>query len=133
MKKGIYLVILTISVLLFSCGKKEITTQYSIGCLGFSTSYLSDSQWQQLEDYLTSVASYNKVINFESKTISENDKKAADFFATQMESIDAGKVCSYIEEPDYFIYGIRTLNSDGSYRIIKAVKFDSESHEDYKE
>lgn len=133
MKKGIYLVILTISILLFSCGKKEITTQYSIGCIGFSTSQLSDSQWQQLEDYLNSVVSYNKVINFESKSISENDKKAADYFATQMESIDAEKLCSYIVEPDYFIYGIRTLNSNGSYRIIKAVKFYSESYEDYSE
>lgn len=131
MVKKIFLGILTVAFLLVSCKDKTITTQYSVGCLGFNTSAMSDSQWAALEDYLSKTVIYNKMVSYEGKDLSETDIQAVTMFYDQMKKIDTAYVCSLIQDPDNFIYGVRTLKADGTYRILKATVIENGEMHDY--
>lgn len=112
------------SLLLGACKDKLVSTTYTIGCLGFQYSAVNpSSEWQAIEDYMSSKVTYNKLVTFDNKTVTENDAEASAYFDMQMAKVDTAYVCSLLKEDDYYIYGIATQNSDGSYRNIKAMKF----------
>ncbi len=134
MRKRLFLGILTLLLMFTACDDKKITTVYSTGCIGFTSSYTTESKWQDLDEYMDkTVDSYNKTITFESETISENDNKAASFVETQMTKVDKDKVSSFIKGNDTYIYGIRKANANGSYTVVKAYKFDKDGCEEYKD
>lgn len=124
MKKVIFAIIICASMFLGACKEETVTTQYSIGCIGFSANSANPSDWETLENYFASTVSYNTTITYENNSKSENDKKAKDFYNEQLNKLNTEYVCSLLKEPDYFIYGIYTLNADGSHRILGALRFD---------
>lgn len=125
MKKIVFVAIVCLSVVLGAC-HHNVTTQYTIGCLGFQHGTIEGSQWQTVEDYFKSNVEYNKLVSFEGTSLAENDKQARQFYDKQMEKIDKDYVCSLLSGSDYFIYGIATLNASGTYRFVKAMKFASD-------
>lgn len=133
MKKKILLGILSVVFLLTACKEdKMIVTIYTTGCIGYSTSAESHTQWHEIDLYMGEhIDSYNKEINFESPTVAENDTKAIKFIEDQMKKIDEGKVCSYIDTPDQYIYGIKKRKVDGSYKVVKAYRFESGGVSEY--
>ena len=75
MKKILTFCVITVAILLSSCKDKTITTDYTIGCIGY---YSVDpaSDWVGFEEYMQSVADYNMVVHFTNKTLAENDAQA---------------------------------------------------------
>ena len=84
----------------------------------------SQSQWATLEDYLASTVTLNKTVSFENTSEAQNDKEAKDLYNEQIKKLDTEYVCSLLKDPDYYIYGIYTLNPDGTQRIVGAMRFE---------
>ncbi len=124
MKKIVFVAILGVALLFGGCNKKLVSTQYTIGCLGYQYGSVEGSDWEELQSYFSSHVEYNKLITFESKTLAENDAKATQYFDEQVKKLDTGYICSLLNDLDYFEYGIATLNIDGSYRYVRLVRFE---------
>lgn len=123
MKKIIVVALAFLSLCLVSCKDKTITTQYTIGCLGFQYGSAQGSDWEDLESYFSSHVDYNKLISFESTSLTENDAKAKQHFDEQLKKLDTVHVCSLLHGADYFNYGIATRDANGNFRSIKTVQF----------
>ena len=133
MKKIIFAAIVCLSVVLGACKHNNVTTQYTIGCLGYQYGSVEGSDWQILENYFKTNVEFNKVVSFEGKSLADNDKQAREFFDEQMAKIDPAYVCTLLGGTDYYIYGIATLNAGGDYRYIKAMKFQPDGAVDVTE
>ena len=123
MKKAIFMAVVSLALIFTACKDKTVTTQYTIGNLGYQSGSVGDSQWEELQTYFRANVEYNKLVEFEGKSLAENDAQARDLYQKQIEKIDDAYVCSLLQSTDYFIYGIATLTASGEYRIIKAKKF----------
>lgn len=124
MKKVIIAVVVCMSLFMGACKDKLVSTTYTIGCLGYQYSAVNPpSDLQAIEDYMFSTVTYNKLVTFENKTVTENDAEASAYFDMQMAKVDTAYVCSLMAGNDYYIYGIATQNTDGTLRYIKAMKF----------
>jgi hypothetical protein len=123
MKKIVFVAIAVVALFLGGCKDKKITTQYTIGCLGYQYGASGESDWEAVDPYFQSHVDYNKIVEFEGKTTAENDAQAVKYFDEQMTKIDTAYVCSMFSGSDYFIYGIATLYASGNYRFVKAMKF----------
>lgn len=124
MKKAVIAVMVCMSFFLGACKDKMVSTTYTIGCLGYQYSAVNpSSDWQAIQDYMSSNVTFNKLVTYENKTVTENDAEASAYFDSQMAKVDTAYVCSLLEENDYYVYGIATQNADGSYRYVKAMKF----------
>ena len=130
MKKAIFLAVVSLALIFTACKDKTVTTQYTIGNLGFQSGSVEGSQWEELQTYFQTNVEYNKVVEFEGKSLAENDAQARDLYQKQIEKIDDAYVCSLLQSTDYFIYGIATLTASGVYRIIKAIKFSADGTEE---
>lgn len=124
MKKIVFVAILGVTLLFGGCNKKLVSTQYTIGCLGYQYGSAEGSDWEELQSYFSSQVEYNKLITFESKTLAENDAKATQYFDEQVKKLDTAYVCSLMNASDYFEYGIATLNTNGGYRYLRLLRFD---------
>lgn len=123
MKKIVFAIIIGIALIFGGCGKKTISTQYSIGCQGYQYGSVQGSDWDNLQNYFSSHVDYNKLVSFESPSLAENDAKARQHLDEQLKRIDAEYVCSLLNGDDYLDYGIATINAGGDYRYIKVVRF----------
>ena len=123
MKKVVIAVVVCMSILLGACKDKLVSTTYTIGCLEYQYGAVDPSDFQAIEEYMSSRVTYNKLITFENKTVTENDAEASAYFDAQMAKVDTAYICSLMSESDYYVYGIATQNSDGTLRYIKAMKF----------
>ena len=123
MKKIVLVFIVGASLLFGGCRHETVTTQYTIGCLGYQYGSVQGSDWDELLSYFSTNVEYNKLVTFESTSLAENDAKAKQLLNEQLEKIDAAYVCSLLHSSDYFDYGIATLNASGSYRYIKVIRF----------
>lgn len=123
MKRIVFVAIAVAALCLGGCKEKNVTVQYTIGCLGYQYGSLETSNWENIESYFKSQVDYNKIVEFEGKSSSECDTQAKQYFDEQMVKIDTGYVCEQISGTDYFIYGIATLYASGNYRFVKAIKF----------
>lgn len=123
MKKVVVVAIAILSLCLTGCKDMTVSTQYTIGCLGFQTSNVEVSDWEALEDYFKSHVAYNEKVTYEGRSLSENDVQARQYYDEQMAKIDTSYVCSLLSSSDSFTYGIATLNASGSYRNVKAMTF----------
>ena len=112
------------SVILGACKEKTVITRYSIGCIGFHANSIDPTDWTTLENYFSSTVAFNKKVTFENSSEAENDWEAKNLYNEQIKKLDTAYVCSLLKEPDYYIYGIYTVNADGSYRILGAIRFD---------
>lgn len=130
MKNIVFFAIILLTFCLGGCKDKTVTTQYTIGCLGFEYGELSGSDLTEIESYLESHVEYNKLVSFEGLSLAENDAQARKLYYEQMEKVDVEHVCSLLNETDYFIYGIATLNASGDYRFVKATRFRSSGAEE---
>jgi hypothetical protein len=131
MRKFVFAAIICLSVVLGAC-KHNVTTEYTIGCLGYQYGSVEGSDWQDLEDYFKTHVEFNKVVTFEGNSLAENDKQARELYDEQMSKIDAEYVCTLLNGTDYYIYGIATLNAGGDYRYVKAMKFEAQGAEELK-
>lgn len=122
MKKIVFVALAVIALCLEGC-KDKVTTQYTIGCLGYQNSSMGTTEWQVLESYFKSHVDYNQLVSFEGVSLAENDAQARAYYDEQMAKIDIPYVCTLLSGSDYFIYGIATLNASGDYRVVKAMKF----------
>jgi len=122
MKKILFAVIVGAALLFGGC-KKMISTEYTIGCLGYQINAINGSNWDELQTYFSSHVKYNKLVTFESTSLAENDAKAKELLDEQLKLIDTEYVCSLIHGEDYFDYGIATINAGGDYKYIKVVRF----------
>lgn len=123
MKKIVFVAIAVAALCLGGCKDKKITTQYTIGCLGYQFGSPDESNWEAVDLYFQSHVDYNKIVEFEGISLAENDAQARAYYDEQMVKVDTAYVCSMLTGSDYFIYGIATLNASGDYRYIKAMKF----------
>ena len=124
MKKIVFVTIAVLALCLGGCKEEKVTTQYTIGCLGYQTGSPDNSNWgEAVNQYFQSHVDYNKIVEFEGKSSAENDAQAVKYFDEQMAKIDTAYVCSMFSGSDYFIYGIATLYASGNYRFVKALKF----------
>ena len=130
MKKVVIAIIVCSSLFLSSCKEKLITTKYTIGCIGYQSGSLDVTDWAAVESYMSSQVAYNKTVNFEGKSQSENDAQALQYYNAQIEKLDTAYVCSLIKGTDFLIYGIQTLNTDGSYKVIGAIQFQHDGTSD---
>lgn len=126
MKRVVIAIIVCTSLFLISCKEKTITTNYSIGCIGFQSGSVDGTDWSAVESYFSSHVAYNKTVSFEGNSQSENDAQALKYYNDQIEKLDTAYVCSLINGSDYFIYGIQTLAADGTYKVIGALQFQHE-------
>lgn len=124
MKKVVFAIIICTSLFLGACKEKTVTTKYSIGCLGFSANSADPSDWTTIENYFSSTVTFNTTVTFENTSEAQNDKEAKDLYNAQIKKLDSEYVCSLLKEPDFYIYGIYTLNPDGTHRILGALRFD---------
>ncbi len=124
MKKIVFVVIVGVALLFVGC-KKTITTQYTIGCLGYQYGSVQVSDMEGLQSYFSSHVEYNKLITFESTSLAENDAKARQYFDEQIKKIDTAYVCSLLNNSDYFDYGIATQTKHGEYQYIKVMRFEA--------
>jgi len=130
MKKVVFIAIVCLSVVLGAC-KHSITTQYTIGCLGYQYNTDGETDWSAVESYFQSQVAYNQIVTYENETLPENDAEALQFYNGQIAKLDTAYVCSMIKGTDYIIYGIATLDADGtSYRILKSLKFQASGVEE---
>lgn len=123
MKKIIFSIIVGAALIFGGCEKKMVSTQYTIGCLGYQINPIHGSDWEEVETYFSSHVKYNKLVTFESASLAENDAKARQLLDEQLKLIDTEYVCSLIKGEDYFDYGIATINAGGEYKYIKVVRF----------
>lgn len=123
MKKIVLAAIVCMSVILGGCKEKNVSTKYSIGNL---ESYSSSTDWATLENYLSSTVTYNKIVTFENTSLSLNDQEALQYYNDQLKKLDTTYICSLLKGPDYLVYGISTLNADGTYRRIGAIRFEKD-------
>ncbi|MCR4878574.1 MAG: hypothetical protein K5901_04600 [Bacteroidales bacterium] len=130
MKKAIFMVVVSLALVFTACKDKKVTTQYTIGNLGYQSGSVQGSQWTELQDYFGKTVEYNKIVEFEGKSLAENDAQAREFCQKEIEKIDTAYVCSLLVSSDFFIYGIATLNASGEYRIVKALKFSEDGTEE---
>lgn len=124
MKKIVLVAIIGVALLFGGCNNKLVSTQYTIGCLGYQYGSIEGTDWDELQSYFSSNVEYNKLITFESKTLAENDAKAKQLFDDQLKKLDTEYICSLLNSIDYLDYGIATLNMDGSYRYVRLVRFE---------
>ena len=124
MKKIVFVIIVGVALLFVGC-KKTITTQYTIGCLGYQYGSVQVSDMEGLQSYFSSHVEYNKLITFESTSLAENDAKARQYFDEQIKKIDTAYVCSLLNNSDYFDYGIATQTKHGEYQYIKVMRFEA--------
>ena len=124
MKKIVFVVIVGVALLLTGC-KKTITTQYTIGCLGYQLGSIQGTNWDELQSYFSSHVDYNKLITFESTSLAENDAKARQHFDEQIKKLDTAYVCTLLSSSDYFDYGIATQTKHGEYQYIKVMRFET--------
>ena len=129
MKKIVFVVVVFLSVVLCACKQEPVITKYTIGCL----EYYGSSNWETIQNYLAGRVDLNKVVEFEGASLSENDAQAKNYYKEQLAKIDQEQVCSMLKEPDYYVYGIKTVNADGTYRYIAATKFTASGASDYTE
>lgn len=122
MKKVVFAVVVCLSLMLSAC-KHKVETTYTIGCLGFQYTNIEDSDWQAIDEYLKANVDYNKQVTFEGVSLSENDAQARSYFYEQESKLDEEYICSKLKGMDFYIYGIATLNADGSYRNVAGKKF----------
>ena len=122
MKKIVFVAITFLALCLAGCNDKKVTTQYTIGCLGYQYGSIQGSDWEELEAYFKSHVAFNELVTYEGKSLAENDAQARQYFDEQMSKIDPEYICSLLHSSDFFIYGIATINAGGSYRIIKAMQ-----------
>lgn len=133
MKKVVFAVVVCLSVVLCACKQEPMITKYTIGCLAYQTGSAEGSNWKAIENYLDETVDFNKRVEFEGASLSENDAQARNYFQEQMAKIDIAHVSSMLKSPDYYVYGIATVNADGTYRYIAATKFTASGASDYTE
>ena len=126
MKKVVIAIIVCTSLFLVSCKEKPITTIYTIGCIGFQSGNIDPTDWTAVETYFSSQVAYNEKVQYEGKSQAENDAQALQYYNEQVSKLDTEYICSLIKGTDYLIYGIQTLNSDGTYRTLGAIQFQHE-------
>ncbi len=112
---------MAVMVLLTGCEKTEVTTPYTIGCLSFHTSTVSD--WVAFEEYMASVVTYNEHVYFTGSTLDDNDVAAADFFLEECQKVDVETACSYIGGSDFLTYGIARTDESGETKVIASVTY----------
>ena len=132
MKKIAVVFIVGAALLFGGCRHEMISTQYTIGCMGYQYGSVQGSDWEELQSYFSTHVEYNKLVTFESTSLAENDAKARTLLDEQLEKIDAAYVCSLLHSSDYFDYGIATMNADGSQRNLKVVHFDENGMQELK-
>lgn len=123
MKKVVIAIIVCTSLFMISCKDKTVTSLYTIGCIGYQSGNMDPTDWTAVESYFSSQVAYNEKVQYEGKSQAENDAQALQYYNEQLNKLDAEYVCSLIKGSDFFVYGIQTLNSDGSYRVIGAIQF----------
>jgi len=133
MKKIVFVVVVCLSVVLCACKQEPVITKYTIGCLEFQRGSAEGSNWKAIENYFAENVDFNKRVEFEGASLSENDAQARNYYNEQIAKIDQEQVCSMLKEPDYYVYGIATVNADGTYRYIAAMKFTASGASDYTE
>lgn len=133
MKKIVFVAIAVVALCLGGCKDKKITTQYTLGCLGYQYGSVEGSSWEDIESYFKSQVDYNKIVEFEGLSVAENDAQAIAYFDEQMAKIDTAYVCAMFSGSDYLIYGIATLYASGAYRFVKAIKFQKDGIVDVSE
>jgi len=131
MKKIVFAVVVCLSLVLTACKHEPVVTKYTIGCLANQYGAAEASDWQALVNYFEEKVDLNKIVEFESASLSENDAQAKNYYKEQMAKIDTAYVCSMLKEPDFYVYGIETVNADGTYRIVAATKFTASGASDY--
>lgn len=131
MKKIVFAVVVCLSLVLTACKHEPVVTKYTIGCLAYQYGSVEGSDWQAIEQYFKENVDFNKNVEFESASLSENDAQARKYYQGQMAKIDVEHVCSMLKEPDFYVYGIETVNADGTYRIVAATKFTASGASDY--
>ena len=130
MKKIVLFLIVGFAVIFGGCNKKTISTQYTIGCRGYQYIPIQESEWNELQSYFINNVEYDKLVTFESISLAANDAKAREYFDKQIQKVDTAYVCSLLHSTDYFDYGIATLNTNGSYRNIKVIRFSENGTQD---
>ena len=134
MRKIFFLCLVAFAFLLTSCNDKLMTGFYITGCVGYTSSSASTTEWQEIDNYMSArVESYNQNVSFEGKSVVEIDKMAADFVEIQISKIDKEYVSSLIKSNDTYIYGISRRKSGGGVSVVKAYVFDKDGCTEYKE
>jgi len=123
MKKVVFVAIALLTLCLTGCKDMTVSTQYTIGCLGFESGAIESSDWDAIEDYFKSHVAYNEKVTYEGRSQSDNDGMARQYYDEQMAKIDTSYVCTLLANTDSFVYGIATLNASGTYRKVKAMTF----------
>lgn len=132
MKKLFCFTLLCFAILLSGCDNKEVTNQYSIGCMTYKGN-LVFSDWNGFESYISSQVDYNVIISFTSKTREENDLKAIQYFNEQVTKLDTDSLCTFIAPGDYIVYGVGYSIDEHSFYILKGLTFGNEGVTDYDE
>ena len=65
MKKAIFMAVVSLALVFTACKDKKVTTQYTIGNLGYQSGSVQGSQWTELQDYFGKTVEYNKIVDFE--------------------------------------------------------------------
>lgn len=129
MKKIVFVIVVCLSVVLCACKQEPVITKYTIGCF----EYYGSSNWNEIQNYLAGKVDFNKIVEFEGASLSQNDAQARNYYNEQIAKIDKEHVCSMLKESDYYVYGIKTVNADSTYRYIAATKFTASGASDYTE
>ncbi len=132
MKKLFCIMVLCCAALFMGCSDKNVTNQYSIGCLAYRNN-MHYSDWDGFESYISSQVVYNEIISFTSETKEENDAKAVAYFNEQAEKLDTDSLCTFIAPGDYIVYGVGYSIDEHSFYILKGLIFKSDGAEDYDE
>ncbi len=133
MKKIVFAVVVCLSLVLGACKQDPVVTKYTIGCLAYQYGSVEGSDWQAIEKYFKENVDFNGNVEFESASLSENDAQARSYYQEQMAKIDVAYVCSMLKEPDFYVYGIATVNADGTYRTVAGTKFTASGASSYSE
>lgn len=133
MKKIVFAVVVCLSLVLGACKQEPVVTKYTIGCMAYQYGSVEGSDWQAIEKYFKENVCFNESVEFESASLSENDAQARNYFQEQMAKIDIPYLSSLLKDPDFFVYGIATVNADGSYRTVASAKFTASGVSDYTE
>lgn len=131
MKKVVFAVVVCLSLILGACKHETVTTKYTIGCLGYQYGSMEESDWKAIENYFSENVDFNKNVEFEGESLAENDVQAKNYYNEQIAKIDPEYVSSMLKGSDFYVYGISTLNADGSYRNIAAMKFTAGGASDF--
>lgn len=126
--KKILVICLSVTMLLLTGCKKDVTTYYTIGCINYSASD-QNTDWDGLQNYMKRTVKYNSLLAFTSKSEQDNDLQAKDYFDEQLEKLNEDSVSHFFNNKDYMIYAIATTNADKTYNIVKGVKLSAEGIE----